>query len=777
MKRKNRKKRQWMAGLLAASFILLMAGCDAPGSGTKGSSSGDAGGGDAGGGADNAAAKGRYIETEIDTPEKFGGSGTFRRLADGTLMLVDTENGTKSVSSDEGKTWKTDPVKELQKLLNGEESEITSVSVAADGGIFFSYILWGKKDKEKNYPEKYVYLKPGGAADEFELGIEKYHASLTGSVFTADGRLFASTNSSNVYEIDYKKKSCKEIFSIESQEPSLCFNENSLIVTDGKKVCFYDLESGKMKADDGVLNDYVQKQEEKHYGTVICGAKNGTDAQTLYVAGCEGIAGHAVGGNVMEQLADGALTNLGDPSKTPREILQNEDGSFLILFRDGELDSYVYDAEAPAVPEHQVTIFGLHDNESVRQAISLFRKKNQEVFVKFEVGVTGEDGVTESDAIKNLNTQLLADEGPDLILLDGMPMDSYIQKGMLADLNDLVTELEGAGGFFSSIMKSYEKEGKICAVPFRYQLPLLMGDRSTLSGISDLKTLADVAEKLAGQPDTEETVLGTYSAKELLEKLYLTSSGAWITAEKTADREKLTDFLSQAKRIYEADQKNLDDSEKKIHEQMINSYKKYYKDEQKVAQQMQSAAQVLEQLRGTQVLTAGYLSSMMEFQQVTSVGKQKGNSVYQAWNGQVQNGFCPTGTIGIASNSKNMDLAKEFIRVMVGTDVQAKDLGDGFPVNADAFKEFVKNPSPGSSMGVGGEDKHGNSFSLDMTWPEKKEIEALQNIIGSLKTPLTAESTIMNEVISIGEKALTGEKGVEDSAEEIVQKISLHLQE
>lgn len=80
-------------------------------------------------------------------------------------------------------------------------------------------------------------------------------------------------------------------------------------------------------------------------------------------------------------------------------------------------------------------------------------------------------------------------------------------------------------------------------------------------------------------------------------------------------------------------------------------------------------------------------------------------------------------------------------------------------------------------MTVGGEDKDGNSLQLDMSWPGQTEIEQLKKIIESRKTPVMAQSEWRNEVVSIGAKALTGEKGVEESVEEIVQKISLHLQE
>ncbi len=90
----------------------------------------------------------------------------------------------------------------------------------------------------------------------------------------------------------------------------------------------------------------------------------------------------------MEQLADGALTNLGDPSKAPAWMSRNEDGSFLIFYRDGALCSYVYDPDISAVPEQLLTIYTLYDNETVRQAISCYRAENPDTFIRLEIGVS-----------------------------------------------------------------------------------------------------------------------------------------------------------------------------------------------------------------------------------------------------------------------------------------------------------------------------------------------------------------------------------------------------
>ena len=48
----------------------------------------------------------------------------------------------------------------------------------------------------------------------------------------------------------------------------------------------------------------------------------------------------------------------------------------------------------------------------------MFRKSHPDVYVKQEIGLSGDYGMTKEDAVRNLNTSLLAGEGPDLLLLD-----------------------------------------------------------------------------------------------------------------------------------------------------------------------------------------------------------------------------------------------------------------------------------------------------------------------------------------------------------------------
>ena len=48
--------------------------------------------------------------------------------------------------------------------------------------------------------------------------------------------------------------------------------------------------------------------------------------------------------------------------------------------------------------------------------------------MEYETGMGDGDSVTREDALKKLNTRIMAGEGPDVIVLDDMPVDSYIEK-------------------------------------------------------------------------------------------------------------------------------------------------------------------------------------------------------------------------------------------------------------------------------------------------------------------------------------------------------------
>ena len=65
----------------------------------------------------------------------------------------------------------------------------------------------------------------------------------------------------------------------------------------------------------------------------------------------------------------------------------------------------------------------LEDNDNIWDSVGKFSIANPDYNVKVEVGISEEDSVTRTDAIKKLNTELMAGEGPGVIFLDGLPIE------------------------------------------------------------------------------------------------------------------------------------------------------------------------------------------------------------------------------------------------------------------------------------------------------------------------------------------------------------------
>ncbi|MCM1245352.1 MAG: extracellular solute-binding protein [Roseburia sp.] len=753
-------KKRGFIFLLLCSLILSMAGC-----GEKEAEDGETGEKGAAG------AKGRYVEQIVAVPEDYTGKGSITVGEQGQITIVDTEQGSVFRSGDYGKTWEQSENKILKDILNKATVEVTSAVIAPDESFFISYILWNESTDQSPYPERYVYVDKKGTKKELRLKMGDGSSYVGKAVFTRESKLFVSLKGeSMIYEIDGEKGKAYKRFASEGEVGEgffMYYYGDHIAIHNEKNVSVYDPATEKILSSDTVLDEFVEKEAGKD-GVVILG---GNTTDKMMVVSRTGIYSHILNGSVMEQLAEGDLTCLSDPEKTPVELFVMDNDSILIRYEDGELDTYHYDSDVPSVPEKQLDIYSLYENKTVKRAISSFREENPDVYVRLEVGVSGEDGVTQNDAIKNLNTKLLAGSGPDIILLDGMPLDSYVEKGVLKDLSDVVNELEGQCGYYKNIFEAYSKDGKRYAVPSRFLMLLMSGDREKISSINDLKTMADRAEELSG---STETVFGTYDAEELLERLYPVCEGAWSSGDGKVDEDALSEFIVQAKRIYEAEQKVLDQKKVKEHERQTESITEYEEYPVGDSASLSGSRQIMNQYSAKQAIVQGSFRGMSDLRALFSVMRKNGTDSLRLFEGQSKKIFIPSGVLGITENSDEPELALAFLKEMLGERVQKSDLGDGFPVNSDALKNFSKDPAPDSSLVVAAED---SNEVLELKWPGKKELKQFEELVNEVETPADLNTGIREEIIGIGAFVLTEEMEVEDGVKEISQKITLLMEE
>lgn len=797
MSRKRFGMRKGLAVLLAGVCALTAVGCGngAGGSGENGTDK--AGQAD---GNENSNAKGRYMEEQKEMPEGVGYLNDMVRLSDGELALVDAMSGTIHVSQDNGDSWEEKKVSSAVSLLD-TGGEITSMAVDSSGGVFFSYIDWGSvgtsgdssedegtseaddssdafvvsDDTESpisDYQECYKYVSADGTEKDLPLKIKAQNNRLEQAVFAGDDSLYVMDFDGGVYAIDMEQAASNEIFSLENNlHRELCASGDYVIGVGSDTAVFYQISTGEQQEDDETFNDFVSKELSDVSSRFRLTMDK--DGKTVYSASKSGLYSHVLGGSTMEELLNGGLCTLGDPTKDVAAVLANEDGTFDIAYTDGEADHLTYDPEASTVPEQQITVYSLNSNDTVNKAISSFRKNHPEVYVKNEIGLTGDNGVTSEDAIRNLNTKLLAGEGPDIILLDGMPVDSYVEKGILADLSDVAADLKKDGNYFTNILEAYKGENGLYAMPVRFTVPMIIGDKATLKQMKDLNTFADAVEKERENNPEIESILGTYTAEELLKVLALTSASAWMKGNEL-DTNALTDFLTQAEKIYQVEHKNITDAMVQEHEEQLARIAAYGIN--RIAEEL-TDAQLSWIMMKVQSMGAGYVSGMDGMKAIASFSENKENGASRLMPGQMQQVFCPSGLVGMNQNTKEKEVAESFLIELFGEKVQQSDLQDGFPVNADAYDSFTENPRPEIYEGYSMSAEDGEEVSINVVWPAAEDIAAFKETIGELHTPSLQAGTLVDVVLESGQKVLEGDITVEEGVNEIAQKMELMFAE
>lgn len=738
-------------------------------------------------------AKGRYVEALKETPDSVSSIEELVKLADGSVAFLNPSSGELYTSKDNGDSWETRENASFAEIISNEENEITSMAIAPDTGIFFSYVDWGGKQGDK-VAEIYHYIDKEGNDSEITLtdATGSYNFYLSEAMFTSERKLTAFMNGGPAYQIDLDEKTVTPMDLpdlVSAGGITVSSAENMSAVSDYvmSEEWIYQV-SANATVEDKVLCDYIKDATQGNQKIAACfdSADN-----TMYLAASDGLYSHVIGGSIMEKLIDGGMSNLGDPTKNVVSVLKNEDNSFLMAYDDGEIDLYTYDEDVPSVPAQQITVYSLEQNLLVSKAVSMFRKSHPDVFVKQEIGISGDYGITEEDAIRNLNTKLLAGEGPDILLLDNMPVDSYIEKNMLADLEETVGELEQSNKFFSNILRAYQTDSGLYAVPFRYQIPVLVGQKGTTEAVSGISSFAEVVKKAREALPSADTVLGAYTAEELLKRLYMIGSDSLLylsgkdgsKPEKNLDKDAIKNYLTKANEIYQAEQKNITDEKLQQHMESITWYEKEGLTKE-IERLRIDAGSIFDLISGSQSFVVGKLSGMTDFQ--ISLGGPDGQEekgmTYEIFSGAEGKLFVPNGIVGINAKTNERELAVSFFKELMGIEVQKADLDNGFPVNADAYDKFTETLYPDNTFGfsaavVAEDGLSSEPIHFSAKWPSQKAVAQLKKEIGELTIPTLSDGVIYSAALENGIKVLEGDMSVDEGCDAIVQKIELYLAE
>ena len=791
---------------LFLSAALLFAGCGKTG-GEQESVGDMAGGGDK--------TMGRYVEEEIGRPEEMERNGGIVRLADGTLQIFDFNQG-PFVSQDEGKTW-TKKYDDWSGMVG--EGYFMNAAAAKDGSLFLVYSTYDAvsseegeeasqeevsdaerseqpdtepaetEDTEVQVEESdmftidchYMFVSPEGETREIMLPFDMDNYELiTNCWYTPDGRLLASQGGA-IYEINQEDGSLTVLFETDGDADTACFSDTQMVAFTNTKAYRFDLVKGELLEQDEELDKFISgltNNGEKgvywtsgNYSFLVAMDKD----NTLYLACQDGLY-QCTAGESPKQLLQGTLCSMGDPSNGKYGMLVEDGPVFLVLFSSG-LSRFTYDETMPATPDKELKVYSLKKDQTLQQAVSAYQKAHQDVFVKYEVGMSGENGLTAEDAIKALNTEIMAGNGPDVIMLDGLPIESYLAKGMLADLSENLKAAEEKEEFFDNITRVYEEDGKIYAIPTRFRIPLLMGNEEFVSNIQDLSSLSAVMEEMR-EKNPEGSILSAYTPEILLKMLAIASEPTWSKEDGNLQEETVKEFLTQAKKIYDNEISGISDLEK---EEFLNSVRGS-DDSSGTAEEtaLDISWSILNFLTKSQAQLAIGASQQvsLDFTNVISVPRVKPEVVYKPLSLQAENVFQAESIVGVSAKAAESEMAREFVEMLLSYNVMSMQQ-EPYPVNAASFDSLFDTDMEGDgafgSMGISKDA--GSVATLDLYWPNEEEQKGLEQMVRSLKTPYLPGSPIEQAVLEAGVSVLEGNMSVDEGVAQIKQKIQLYLSE
>lgn len=695
-------------------------------------------------------AMGRYVESEIPMPEGITYESVvgFLEGPEGRTALFarENKNGVADYTGyllSEDLTWEEKACGWLDQLELDYQYSNIGISYGEDKKWYAVYSV--ESDPEKIGRHSVVSSEDWENGREVEISMLSetnelgYAYSPQRVTALENGNLlFDSGRSLFLYDAGRQQK----IAEVPLEEKKYFTDNNQFYVIDGStgSLIRYEGENGTEEAREPL-------GLEEYYGAMA--VVNG--AGDVSVLSKSGILILKNGSAIWEQIVEGERNTMGSPKYYSTGFTEGSQNDYFVFYESMDetckLSHYVYQPDMPVEPETELTIFSLYDNSTISQGISEFQVENPNVKIDFQPLMEEGSAVVAEDYIRTLNAELIAGNGPDILILDGMSELSYIEKGVLADLTEEIEELVSSGDFLENIAKERQVEGKIYSVPVKIGLPMTFGRKETLKSAGELSSLAGLIE------DSETgQIFGTIDRDAFLSLYASAFLNTIVSEEGVIEEQGLTDFLTDMKKIF--DGSRISDGTRENRPVTVWG--------------------LLE--RGT-YLYSDEIAGFFDAEEGTSVMEQAEGEL-EADMILLNETYIPYGVIGINQSGKNKDQAIRFLRTVLSKEVQNSDFYDGFAVNQNSL-EYLSGIVRNSADGYGGtfQGTDGRTYEMNSTWPSGPLRLKLVEFCKAAKYSPERNGRVKQILVEYSKGYFDGTESLEETKSKLLSRMTRYLQE
>lgn len=491
----------------------------------------------------------------------------------------------------------------------------------------------------------------------------------------------------------------------------------------------------------------------------LCAAGEGT----YYLANSKGIFVYKEDGSIVEQIYDAGRGVMGETASSLifNHFLAGENEDFYALYTDYETQKlsicyYYYNGSVTSEVKNELSVYSLYESRMIEDAVRKYEREHPETEVTYEYAVESDGSGNPEDAIDTLNTQLLNKEGPDILLLDDLPVDSYIERGVLEDLTDDVQQLVSDGTILENVVKGTAVDGKNYELPAAFSLPVYYGTQET---IKRLDTLESITQYMEENPNGR--VLGAASLQQVAYLLFAANYQD-IQENGVFSQEALVRILETAKAIWDANPS----------EAMEEAWNTGFSSQVTSGKGMSAFASIgMDELYDDTDITGvndinGISSMAMMFDIFTKHPEMTAENV--------NNMYTPANRMGINSSSSQKELAKDFMETVLSDEIQVGDYLEGLPVRAESLEKLPQ-ISDASDMTIS--TSYDGGPSRDYGMPSADQVQQIVDMAKQADTSLLIDRTVRNTFLECVENYAGGDVSAQEAAQDMSDKMELYLVE
>lgn len=312
---------------------------------------------------------------------------------------------------------------------------------------------------------------------------------------------------------------------------------------DNETIALFGLETGEMleeyEVTTGNLRDAVYIREE-----------------AFVTASDEGIIDTSLIDSTIQTVIDQKSYAYADPRiESKSYVVKNvKDGSYLMAaVLDGSVKVYEYGESDEMAQEVEMTdeliIWAFKEDAYINDMVALYAQQypNCQIILEYSTYSDAEGAqVTYDDAIRKLNAELLAGDAPDVLFLDGLPINSLYNQGMLSTIELTIDESE----YYENILHTYTDENGTYAYPTAVNLFVFVTN-SDIVDAESYNTLEGIAQLYQ-----DPTAIQMESESGIFHVFYYTTYHNIFPDESTVNEEALTQLLVESQKMVASSNEN-----------------------------------------------------------------------------------------------------------------------------------------------------------------------------------------------------------------------------